>query len=91
LLDRLSIHGPSTSSMVLDDLLPWSSVLPPEAISPVPGQQAHLTCRHDGQSWRPRRSRLRADPWRAKTRIGESVGPSIAVSTMLRYALSCGA
>jgi hypothetical protein len=39
LLDRLSIHGPSTSSMVLDDLLPWTSVLPPEAISPVPGSK----------------------------------------------------
>jgi Lrp/AsnC family transcriptional regulator, leucine-responsive regulatory protein len=31
LLDRLSIYGQSTSSMVLDDLLPWSPVLPPAA------------------------------------------------------------
>jgi Lrp/AsnC family transcriptional regulator, leucine-responsive regulatory protein len=31
LLDRLSVYGQSTSSMVLDDLLPWSPVLPPEA------------------------------------------------------------
>jgi Lrp/AsnC family leucine-responsive transcriptional regulator len=37
LLDRLSIYGQSTSSMVLDDLLPWSPVLPPAAIGPVSG------------------------------------------------------
>ena len=36
LLDRLSIYGQSTSSMVLDDLLPWSPVLPPGAIDPGP-------------------------------------------------------
>ena len=35
LLDRLSIYGQSTSSMVLDDLLPWSPVLPPDAVGPV--------------------------------------------------------
>ena len=35
LLDRLSIYGQSTSSMVLDDLLPWSPVLPPGAIGPT--------------------------------------------------------
>ena len=35
LLDRLSIYGQSTSSMVLDDLLPWSPVLPPDAIGPA--------------------------------------------------------
>jgi len=35
LLDRLSIYGQSTSSMVLDDLLPWSPVLSPDAIGPV--------------------------------------------------------
>ena len=34
LLDRLSIYGQSTSSMVLDDLLPWSPVLPPRASGP---------------------------------------------------------
>ena len=51
---------------------------------PRAGQQAHRTCRHDGQSWRLRTSRLRADPWRAKTRIGESVGESVAAFTMLR-------
>ena len=34
LLDRLSIYGQSTSSMVLDDILPWSPVLPPGAIGP---------------------------------------------------------
>jgi len=32
LLDRLSIYGQSTSSMVLDDLLPWSPVLSPGAV-----------------------------------------------------------
>jgi Lrp/AsnC family leucine-responsive transcriptional regulator len=32
LLDRLSIYGQSTSSMVLDELLPWSPVLPPARI-----------------------------------------------------------
>jgi len=35
LLDRLSIYGQSTSSMVLDDLLPWSPVLPPGAVGPT--------------------------------------------------------
>jgi Lrp/AsnC family transcriptional regulator, leucine-responsive regulatory protein len=36
---RLSIHGTSTSSLVRDDLLPWSAVLPPEAIGHVPGSK----------------------------------------------------
>jgi Lrp/AsnC family leucine-responsive transcriptional regulator len=35
LLDRLSVYGQSTSSMVLDDLIPWSPVLPPGAIGPA--------------------------------------------------------
>ena len=34
LLDRLSIYGQSTSSMVLDDLIPWSPVLPPGVSGP---------------------------------------------------------
>jgi len=29
LLDRLSVYGQSTSSMVLDDLLPWTPVVEP--------------------------------------------------------------
>ena len=35
LLDRLSVYGQSTSSMVLDDLIRWSPVLPPGAIGPA--------------------------------------------------------
>ena len=35
LLDRLTIYGQSTSSMVLDDLLPWSPVQPAGAIGPA--------------------------------------------------------
>jgi Lrp/AsnC family leucine-responsive transcriptional regulator len=37
LLDRLSIYGQSTSSMVLDDILPWSPLLPPGIRGPASG------------------------------------------------------
>jgi Lrp/AsnC family leucine-responsive transcriptional regulator len=35
LLDRLSVYGQSTSSMVLDDLLPWTPVVEPGAAANI--------------------------------------------------------
>ena len=35
LRDRLSIYGQSTSSMVLDDILAWSPILPPGVSDPA--------------------------------------------------------
>src|SRR5665647_3584079 len=56
---------------------------------PVPLGSGPVPSVNVGQLW-PLTSMFRAEDWRAKTRIGAAVGPSIAVSTMVRYALSCG-